>query len=55
MKYNVSFNVCKGYVDVEVEANSKDEAEDLAWEEFVSKFVGELRKLEVDITAEEEE
>lgn len=55
MKYNVSFNISKGYIDVEVEADSKDEAENLAWEEFVSKFVGELRKLEVDINAEEEE
>ena len=53
MKYNVSFNIRKGYADISVDADNKDDAENLAWEELMHMFISELRKLDVDINTEE--
>lgn len=53
MKYEVSFNITKGYAEIKVEAENKEEAEDIAWQELSNMFVGELRKLEVEMDTDE--
>lgn len=52
MKYEVNFNIKKGYVTVEVDADNKEDAEDLAFRNLDLITIGELRKLEVDYDCE---
>ena len=52
MKYIVSFNVKKGYADIEVEADSQADAEDIAWIELMNMTIGELHKFEADYDCE---
>lgn len=49
MKFIIDFWVTKAFASIEVEADSKEEAEDIAWQEFENMTVGELKKMEVDI------
>ncbi len=55
MRYEVDFNIKKGYVTIEVDADSKEDAEDLAFRELDFITIGELRKLEVDYDCEVKE
>ena len=48
MKYEVNFNIKKDYITIEVDANNKEDAENIAFRELDLLTIGELRKLEVD-------
>lgn len=52
MNFVIDFCVTKAFASIEVEANSKEEAEDIAWHEFENMTVGELKKMEVDIKSD---
>ena len=49
MNFVIDFWVTKALASIEVEADSKEEAEDIAWHEFENITVGELKKMEVDM------
>lgn len=48
MRYEVNFNIKKGYITIEVDADNKEDAENIAFRELDLLTIGELRKLEVD-------
>ena len=54
MKYTVSFNIKKGYAYIDVDAESAEEAENIAWQNLMYMTVGELRKLEADMESDTE-
>ena len=54
MNFVIDFWVTKAFASIEVEANSKKEAENIAWHEFENMTVGELKKIEVDMKSDTE-
>ena len=48
MRYEVNFNIKKGYITIEVDADNKEDAENIAFRELDLLTIGELHKLEVD-------
>ena len=54
MKFVIDFWITKAFASIEVEADSKDEAEDIAWHEFENMTIGELKKMEVNIESDTE-
>lgn len=52
MNFTVDFWVTKAFASIEVEADSKEEAEDIAWHDFENMTVGELKKMEVNMESD---
>lgn len=55
MNFVVDFWVTKAFASIEVEADSKEEAEDIAWIKLMNMNVGELKKMEVDMESDTNE
>ena len=54
MKFIIDFWITKALASIEVEAENKEDAEDIAWHEFENMTIGELKKMEVNIESEEQ-
>ena len=54
MKFITDFQITKALASIEVEAENKEDAEDIACHEFENMTIGELKKLEVNIESEEQ-
>ena len=52
MKSVIDFWITKALASIEVEAENKEDAEDIAWHEFEKMSIGELKKMEVDMESE---
>ena len=54
MKFVIDFWITKALASIKVEAENKEDAEDIAWHEFENMTVGELKKMEVDMESDTE-